>query len=364
MTGLPVPQIGSYLSSFPNVVRADKARWGLAEWIDDEYEGIEAEIIQRIDEGGGVTSTKRLLDELPRKFGVTTGSVNAYLQSPKFTVERGHVTLATAPTRPDPPDSHRVLPDLPTEWKIQTKLRCGSLCGFSLSHRIGHGLLQLRDLSLLELYFYLEHRIHNAQLADLLKTDYDQRLVRHAYAQFHELLLKSRRNGRISQNKLEWIVPYDYTNSRSDIDPAHAAAVERILEHSFAPPDLSSIAADLWEWLPWMPLSVVKHLRTWRAPRINAVQRALFKLVGDVDNTTNAFYPWEPGFNPETRSIPIQALFQYEPTSLTRGALDALRDCGLASVSDLRCLHPDAILAAKNSEQPLLRIYRSLHSAR
>ena len=92
--GLGSAKVGSYLSGFPNVVRADKSRWGLSEWIDDKYEGIEAEIIQRIEEGGGVTTTSRLFEEIPAKFGVSAASVNTYLQKPKFKLhDNGHVTL-------------------------------------------------------------------------------------------------------------------------------------------------------------------------------------------------------------------------------------------------------------------------------
>ena len=96
--GLGLTKVGSYLSGFPNVVRADKSRWGLAEWIDDEYAGIEAEIIQRIEEGGGVTTAGRLFKEIPAKYGVSAASVNTYLQSPKFKLhDNGHVTLVDAP---------------------------------------------------------------------------------------------------------------------------------------------------------------------------------------------------------------------------------------------------------------------------
>ena len=95
LCGLSPATVGSYLSSFPSVVRADLSRWGLSEWIDDEYKGIEAEIIQRIEEGGGVTTASRLFKELPTKFGVSRSSVNTYLQGPKFVVhDDGHVTLA------------------------------------------------------------------------------------------------------------------------------------------------------------------------------------------------------------------------------------------------------------------------------
>jgi hypothetical protein len=91
---LSAAHAGSVLSSLSSVVRADKSRWGLSEWIEDEYEGIAAEIIQRIEEDGGVTTTDRLFDELPGKFGVSPASIYTYLQTPKFAVDNGHVSLA------------------------------------------------------------------------------------------------------------------------------------------------------------------------------------------------------------------------------------------------------------------------------
>ena len=54
-------RVGAHLSVIPGVARADRDRWGLVEWIDDEYEGIAAEIIQRIEEDGGATKLNRLL---------------------------------------------------------------------------------------------------------------------------------------------------------------------------------------------------------------------------------------------------------------------------------------------------------------
>lgn len=364
LCGLDPAKIGSYLSSFPNVVRADKSRWGLSEWIDDEYEGIEAEIIQRIEEGGGVTTTNRLVKELPEKFGVSPSSVNAYLQSPKFVLDaNGHVTLAgVSPVRPTVENIR--IPHLPNEWKVQTKLHCGAICGFNLIPRIANGLLRIRGVSLLELYFYLEHDIDDDRLSAIVKTGQDRQLVKAAYAQFHDALLRSRRDGRLSSDNIEWVVPRDYTRNRNQIDRIEAAEITRVLERSFGKGTYSgNIAEDAHEWLLWMPLAVVTHLRTWRAPRINSLRRALLKLARDTDKVASAYYPWEPAFNPETRFIPIQALYQYEPNSLTLGSIKALRDCGLTSINDLRCVHPNAVTAAKNPDQPLLRLYRSLRPA-
>ena len=85
---------GSHLSVIPSVVKADKDRWGLKDWVDDEYEGIVGEIIQRIEEDGGATTTERLLTELPGKFGVNPMSVRAYMQTPKFVIRDGWISLA------------------------------------------------------------------------------------------------------------------------------------------------------------------------------------------------------------------------------------------------------------------------------
>ena len=85
---------GSHLSVIPSVVKADKDRWALEDWVDDEYDGIVGEIIQRIEEDGGATTTERLLTELPGKFGVNPISVRAYMQTPKFVIRDGWISLA------------------------------------------------------------------------------------------------------------------------------------------------------------------------------------------------------------------------------------------------------------------------------
>ena len=89
-------KVGAALSSVPSVARADKERWGLREWIDDEYDGIVGEIIQRIEEDGGTTTTERLLTELPRTFKVSPASVRAYMYTPRFEIRDGSISLASA----------------------------------------------------------------------------------------------------------------------------------------------------------------------------------------------------------------------------------------------------------------------------
>ena len=92
--GLDPTRAAAQLSAMDDVVRADMKRWGLSEWIDDEYEGIAAEIVQRIQEDGGATRLARLLEELPRKFGVSESSVRAYVATPKFLLADGYVSIA------------------------------------------------------------------------------------------------------------------------------------------------------------------------------------------------------------------------------------------------------------------------------
>ncbi len=91
-------RVGSHMSVVPGVVRADKIRWGLDEWVEDEYEGIPAEIIQRIEEDGGATRLKRLIEELPRLFGVSESSVRSYVATPRFLSRDGYVSLADKST--------------------------------------------------------------------------------------------------------------------------------------------------------------------------------------------------------------------------------------------------------------------------
>lgn len=92
--GLEPERAGTRLSSIPGVVRADKHRWALREWVDDEYDGIVGEIIQRIEEDGGLTTTERLLRELPDRFGVSPSSVRAYMRTSRFVVRDGGIRLA------------------------------------------------------------------------------------------------------------------------------------------------------------------------------------------------------------------------------------------------------------------------------
>ena len=98
LCGLSETQIGGAFSNIMDIVRADRTRWGLREWIDDEYDGIVGEIIQRIKEDGGTTTTSRLLSEIPSTFDVSPSSVRAYMQTPLFDVTDGIIRIADTST--------------------------------------------------------------------------------------------------------------------------------------------------------------------------------------------------------------------------------------------------------------------------
>ena len=91
--GLTGDDTAGRLSRLPSVVRATKRHWALAARVDEDYRGIAGEIVRRIREDGGATTAERVLAELPARFGVTVGSVRAFLRTRRFVVRRGRVRL-------------------------------------------------------------------------------------------------------------------------------------------------------------------------------------------------------------------------------------------------------------------------------
>jgi len=88
-------RLGSVFSNIPGVVRADKNRWGLREWVEEEYEGLPAMIASRIEESGGSAEIESLLEELPEKFSVSQASVITYIHLDRFRIDKGRVYLAS-----------------------------------------------------------------------------------------------------------------------------------------------------------------------------------------------------------------------------------------------------------------------------
>ena len=92
--GLALGTLSSTLSNIDSIARADKNNWGLIAWIDDVYEGIPAEIQQRIDQHGGAVPLSFLLRDIPERFSVTEASVRSYVATRQFDVADGMVSIA------------------------------------------------------------------------------------------------------------------------------------------------------------------------------------------------------------------------------------------------------------------------------
>ena len=235
------------------------------------------------------------------------------------------------------------------ELLIQTVLRCGSLSGVAtLPPRVRRGLLALQDVRLLDLYLYLRGWICKPKvLSRLLQTSREHQQTENAYERFYDSLVQSTRSGRTTSPTVAWIVPDEYLNE----------SMQSLLESCGV---RASVERDVKRWLPWISLSVVNCLRRWRMPLITALLRAVFKLANDFDPDGSGHYPWEWELKREVRSIPIEAIFQYEPTTAILNAIRTLVASGFRSINDLRFLHPDAVRLAKQTDEPLLKVYRCL----
>jgi sigma-70-like protein len=129
-------RVGSHLSVLPGIVRADKDRWAFAEWVDDPYDGIVAEINQRIDANHGVVAVQSLLHELPERFGVSELSVRAFLQTPAYRIEDGFVQRADPGSfEPSSPSKWPDARQLDRLWGQRVRLESRHFAGYSLKVR-------------------------------------------------------------------------------------------------------------------------------------------------------------------------------------------------------------------------------------
>lgn len=129
----PPERIGSILTSIDGVVRADRYRWGFDEWIEDAYDGIYAEIEQRINEYNGSVPIQVIMSEIPAQFNVAENSVKAYLASSAFVVDNGMVRMASnedyAPRSPSRcPDAIRI----GNKWGYRSLIYDRHFNGYSL----------------------------------------------------------------------------------------------------------------------------------------------------------------------------------------------------------------------------------------
>ena len=232
-------------------------------------------------------------------------------------------------------------------------LPAASICGFKLFPRVRAALLGLGpDVRFVELRAFLAAVSARTGIERAARTERERELVLDRYERFLEAASESARPGRAQSPKLAWIVPDAWLNLGYLV---RRGLVEKVEREGAATGYLRS---DYHEWLPWMSLGIVNLLRRWRRPRVNAVRRSLFKLA--VARAGTGAYPWEPAFPSAVRRLPMQTLYQYEPTDLLEGAIEAFVDLGLRSVNDLRCCHPDAVIAAKAEDKPLFALYRVL----
>ena len=240
---------------------------------------------------------------------------------------------------------------------ILHKLPAASICGFSLVPRVRANLLATsKAVSLMDLVYYLfDDDNNNAALANVARTSYERQATIDGLLAFLRALSDASKRGRASSTKIAWIVPQYSLTHGTRLKPIVARRIER---H----PEISSHLGDDYQlWLPWMSLGIVNLLRRWRSPRISSIRRAVFKFVNDLSGNTVAEAPWEHTFPDSARRVPLQALFQYEPTNLVDGAINALTDLGFKSVGDLRICHPDAVAAAKHPRKPLFSVHKTLH---
>ena len=235
------------------------------------------------------------------------------------------------------------------ELLIQTLLRSGSLSGVAtLPPRLRRRLLSVQGVRLFDLYLYLRGWVFKpTALSRLLQTSLDHQHTENAYERFYDSLVQSTRRGRATSQTIAWIIPDEYLHE----------SMRSLLESCEVQ---GGVKPDVESWLPWISLSVVNCLRQWRRPLITALRRAIFKLANEFDPDGSGRYPWECELKREVRFIPIEAIYQYEPTTAILKAIKTLIAFGFRSVNDLRFLHLDAVRLAKQTDEPLLKVYRCL----
>lgn len=133
LLGHPRNSIGSTFGNIPEIVRADRIRWGFREWIKDVYDGIVGEIEQRIEEYNGSVPFQVLLHEIPSQFNVAESSVKAYVYSDAFVVENDMVRLAnTEDYCPRSPNGHPDTLKCDGRWGHRVRLYERHFNGYSL----------------------------------------------------------------------------------------------------------------------------------------------------------------------------------------------------------------------------------------
>ena len=256
-----------------------------------------------------------------------------------------------------------MLPKLPKHWEIQTRLSCAAICGFQLAPRVRSALLRLDDVSLLELYFFLTNLKTINALEKCVSTPFERKQLRTAYLRFYKLLLRSP-SGRPTSEKIAWIVPESMLTNRTRINSDAREHINRFLEDRLGEGLWARFTTDCQQWLPYISLGITTIVRRWRTPRINSIRRTMFLLSHALDRERSGLLPWESGFEVSAGRIPIQALYQFEPSTVIRGTIASLNSLDFTLINDLRCFHPDAIALIKSSagSRAVLSLYRKLNA--
>ena len=81
------------LSSIPEIVRISRTQWALRDWGLHEYRGIVEEIVTYINREGGTAKVDPLIEEVAQRFDVKKWSVRAYMQTAKFHMRDGLISV-------------------------------------------------------------------------------------------------------------------------------------------------------------------------------------------------------------------------------------------------------------------------------
>lgn len=244
-----------------------------------------------------------------------------------------------------------IVPEIPANSSVPfNRLPAALLSGFPLVPRVRSALRKLEEgISLVDVQRYLSGNGDSDLLKEVARTEYEKQSLADGYARFISTTEESCGLGRSKSEQLTWIIPNSRLTTEMEIDSQTTDMIAKAGLYS-------QLGQNYQSWLPWVSLGIVNLLRIWRQPRVRTLGRAMFKLSGGG----TAAHPWDAGYVNWQLQLPMHTLYKYEPSPLVEGALSAFSNLGLTSINDLRCCHPEAVIAAKRSDQPLFTLYRML----
>jgi hypothetical protein len=257
---------------------------------------------------------------------------------------------------------------LPKFANMQLQLPMGSLCGYPMPHALRERVLASgKSCNLLGLYFFLTNdRRSNPELIHILGSTTNIRRAKNAYLAFYKHILQTPAR-RSSSPKIAWVIPRkmlqenDYmTAEASNILLRHISE----LDNSWSADQISNSHKI---WLPYLSLASINLIRRWRQPRLSALRRCIFKHMSTChdSNVVDFFSTVDTNESPFL-SIPLQVLYQYQPSRLLLTSISLLNQIGFCSLRDLRAIHPDSVQFVKDqrNRKMLLDLYRRLECYR